>query len=113
MKKIEAYIKERRLDEVASNLHMIKGLTGLSVHDIKGFGRGRGSDEPEVELNGTFSWVPHVKLEIFCDDKLTQTIIDAIINGAYTGLRGDGKIYITPVEDAIRISTKESGVKAI
>ena len=113
MKRIEAYIKERRLDEVAGLLHSISGLTGLSVHDIKGFGRGRGSDEPEVELNGTFTWVPHVKLEVFCTDEIVENVIDAVIKGAHTGLRGDGKIFVSEVGGAVRISTGERDENAV
>lgn len=113
MKKIEAYIKERRLDEVAGLLHAIDGLTGVSVHEIKGFGRGRGNDDPEAELNGTFSWVPHVKIEVFCLDELQDQVIDAIVKGAQTGLRGDGKIFVSSIEGAVRISTSERNEKAV
>ena len=113
MKKIEAFIKARRLDEVAGLLHLIDGLTGVSVHEIKGFGRGRGSDDPESELKGTFSWVPHVKLEVYCSEQLQKQVIDAIIKGAHTGLRGDGKVYVSAVENATRISTGERDDKAI
>jgi len=113
MKKIEAFIKAHRLDEVAGLLHLIDGLTGVSVHEIKGFGRGRGSDDSESELNGTFSWVPHVKLEVYCSEQIQQKVIEAITKGAHTGLRGDGKVYVLTVEDAIRISTNERGEVAI
>ena len=94
-------------------LHLIEGLTGVSVHNIKGFGRGRGSDEPKADLKGTFSWVPHVKLEVYCSEQIQQQVIDAIIKGAHTGLRGDGKIYVSAVENATRISTGEKDEKAI
>jgi nitrogen regulatory protein PII len=113
MKKIEAYIKSHRLTEVVERLHTIDGLTGLSVHDIKGFGRTRGKDEPVRIVDNTISWVPHVKLEIFCLERLAEVVIDAILEGAHTGLRADGKIYVSPVDDAVRISTRERGEKAI
>lgn len=113
MKKIEAYIKTHRLDEVIERLHVIDNLTGVSVHEIKGFGRTRGKDEPVRIVDNTINWVPHVKLEIFCTDELKEQVIDAIVDGAHTGLRADGKIYVSPVEDAVRISTKERGKVAI
>jgi len=109
MKKIEAYIKTHRLDEVIERLHIIDNLTGVSVHEIKGFGRTRGKDEPVRIVDTTINWVPHVKLELFCTDELKDQVIDAIIEGAHTGLRADGKIYVSPVEDAVRISTRERG----
>ena len=113
MKKIEAYIKSHRLTDVVEQLHTIEGLTGVSVHEIKGFGRTRGEDEPVRIVDNTVNWVPHVKLEIFCLDEVASSVIDAILEGAHTGLRADGKIYVSPVEDAVRISTREHGRKAI
>jgi nitrogen regulatory protein PII len=113
MKKIEAYIKSHRLTEVVERLHVIEGLTGVSVHDIKGFGRTRGEDEPVRIVDNTINWVPHVKLEIFCLDDLADAVMDAILEGAHTGLRADGKIYVSPVESAVRISTRERGEEAV
>jgi nitrogen regulatory protein P-II 1 len=113
MKKIEAYIKTHRLNEVIERLHAIDGLTGVSIHNIKGFGRTRGQDEPVRIVDNTINWVPHVKIEIFCLEGLKDQVINAIMEGAHTGLRADGKIYISSIEDAIRISTKESGKVAI
>jgi nitrogen regulatory protein PII len=113
MKKIEAYIKSHRLTEVVERLHMIEGLTGVSVHDIKGFGRTRGEDEPVRIVDNTINWVPHVKIEIFCHDSLAEKVIEAILEGAHTGLRADGKIYVSPAEDAVRISTRDRGDQAV
>lgn len=113
MKKVEAYIKSHRLPEVVERLHMIEGLTGASVHDIKGFGRTRGEDEPVRIVENTINWVPHVKLEVFCRDALVEAVIGAMLEGAHTGLRADGKIYVTPVDDAVRISTRERGEEAV
>ena len=113
MKKVEAYIKSHRLTEVVERLHMIEGLTGLSVHEIKGFGRTRGEDEPVRIVDNTINWVPHVKLEIFCREALTEEVITAILEGAHTGLRADGKIYVSPVQDAVRISTRDRGHHAV
>ena len=113
MKRIEAYIKSHRLTEVVERLHMIENLTGLSVHDIKGFGRTRGEGEPVRIVDNTISWVPHVKLEVFCRDDLVEALIEAILEGAHTGLRADGKVYVSPVDDAVRISTRERGETAV
>ena len=113
MKKIEAYIKTHRLDEVIQRLHVIDNLTGVSIHEIKGFGRMRGKDEPVHIEDNNINWVPHVKLEIFCNEELKEQVISAIVEGAHTGLRADGKIYISPSEDAVRISTRERGIIAI
>ena len=113
MKKIEAYIKTHRHDEVVERLHEINGLTGVSIHEIKGFGRSRGHDATVHIVDTTVNWVPHVKLEVFCSDTLVEQVITAILEGAHTGLRGDGKIYVLPVEEAVRISTRERGEAAI
>jgi nitrogen regulatory protein PII len=113
MKRIDAYIKSRRLDEVIGHLHVIDGLTGVSIHEIKGFGRGRGRNESVRIVDTSVNWIPHVKLEIYCSNKILEAVIDAILDGAHTGLRGDGKIYVSSVEDAIRISSKERGKRAV
>ena len=114
MRKIEAYIKEHRLQEVIERLHVIDGLTGVSIHDIKGFGRIRENDDEPVRIvDNTINWVPHVKIEIFCSTEITDKVIDAIMAGGHTGLRADGKIYVSPVEEAIRISTGERGAAAV
>ncbi|MBM3330327.1 P-II family nitrogen regulator [candidate division WOR-3 bacterium] len=113
MKKIEAYIKRQRLAAVIERLHGLAGLTGVSVFDIHGFGRSRGESEPvHIEDNGV-RWVPHVKIEIVCRDELVEIVISAIQAGAHTGLRADGKVYVSPVEDAVRISTGERGETAV
>ena len=113
MKKIEAYIKSQRLVEVIEDLHEIEGLTGVSVFDIRGFGRTRGESEPVRIVDNTITWVPHVKLEIVCSDDLVEAVVGAVQRGAHTGLRADGKIYIYTVEDAIRVSTGERGETAV
>jgi len=113
MKKIEAYIKTQRLDEVILRLHLIDGLSGVSVQDMKGFGRMRGQAETVHIVDNTINWVPHVKIEIFCTDEIKNQVVGAILEGAHTGLRADGKIYISDIEDAIRISTGERGNVAV
>ena len=113
MKEIKAYIKPHKLVEVAQALHNIKGLTGMSVNDIKGFGRGRGENEKNQIILDMIAYVPHVKLEIVCPDELAAEVVTAIEKAAHTGLRGDGKIYISNVEKAVRISTGERGDSAV
>ena len=113
MKKIEAFVKSHRLDEVIEQLHTIDGLTGVSVWDINGFGRVLDPSHPVRIVDNTINWIPHVKIEVICSDKLSGKIVESIQSSAHTGLHGDGKIYVSEVLDAIRISTNEVGEKAI
>ena len=113
MKKIEAFIKSRMLNEVIEQLHTIDGLTGLSTFDIKGFGRSREKGGPVHIVDNSIDWEPHVKLEVFCGDELVETIIETVQKSAHTGLRADGKIYVSSVEEAVRISTGERGNTAV
>ncbi len=111
MKHIIAYIKPHKLDAVTQSLHRIDALTGMTVLEVKGFGRGRKRDAtPEEQLS---DFVRHLKIEIFCTNKAMQEIVTAIEQAAHTGLRGDGKIYICDAEDAIRISSGERGENAV
>jgi len=113
MKKIEAYIKTHRLQEVIERLHVIDGLSGVSIHDMQGFGRTRESDAPVHIVDTAINAQPHVKIEIFCLNEIKDQVIDAIMEGAHTGLRADGKIYVSSVDEAIRISTRERGETAV
>ncbi|RMD96558.1 MAG: P-II family nitrogen regulator [Calditrichaeota bacterium] len=110
MKYIIAYIKPHKLEPVSMALHKVEGLTGMSVTDVRGFGRGRGNPTLEEQL---YELVPHKKIELVCLDELADEIISAIQTNAYTGLRGDGKIYVLEVVNALRISTGEMGEKAV
>ncbi len=111
MKHIIAYIKPHKLDAVTQALHQITELTGMTVLEVKGFGRGRKKElSPEEQLS---DFVRHFKIEIFCKSKIVDDVLKAIEQSAYTGLRGDGKIYICSVQDALRISSGERGEKAI
>ena len=100
-------------NEVVEALHQIDDLTGVSIHEIKGFGRSRGKNAPIRIVDNTINYVPHVKIEIICHDKLVENIVSTIQKAAHTGIRSDGKIYISPIEEAIRISTNERGEKAV
>jgi nitrogen regulatory protein PII len=113
MKRIESYIKSHRLDEVIGRLQAIDGLSGLSIYEIQGFGRGRGHDDLSRIAAGEVDLVPHTKIEVFCNDELLDEVMHTILEGAHTGLRGDGKIYVSPIEQAVRISTGERGEKAV
>ncbi len=113
MKHIIAYIKPHKLSQVTLELHKVKGLTGMTVLDVRGFGRTKAKDAPHRIVEDLVDYVPHVKIEIFCRDELVEEIVATIQREAHTGLRGDGKIYITGCEDAIRISSGERGEVAI
>ena len=112
MKKIEAIIKPFKLDEVKDALHDI-GLQGLTVIEAKGFGRQKGHTELYRGAEYVVDFLPKVKIELVLDDTLVERAIEAIRQAAQTGRIGDGKIFVTPVENAIRIRTGESGSDAI
>ena len=112
MKKIEAIIKPFKLDEVKEALQDI-GLQGITVTEAKGFGRQKGHTELYRGAEYVIDFLPKVKLEIVIADDLVERAVDAIQKAARTGKIGDGKIFITPVEDAIRIRTGETGLEAI
>ncbi len=113
MKEIKAYIKPHKLSPVTLALHKIPDLSGMSIIDAKGFGRSRAQNYPEKGILGLKDYVPHVKIEVVCTDDLVDTVIETIEKAAYTGLRGDGKIYVSPVENAVRIETGERGEDAV
>ena len=112
MKKIEAIIKPFKLDEVKDALHDI-GLQGLTVIEVKGFGRQKGHTELYRGAEYVVDFLPKVKIELVLDDGLVERAIEAIRQAAHTGRIGDGKIFVTPVENAIRIRTGESDSEAI
>jgi nitrogen regulatory protein P-II 1 len=112
MKKIEAIIKPFKLDEVKDALHEV-GLTGITVVEAKGFGRQKGHTELYRGAEYVVDFLPKVKIEIVLDDGLVERAIEAIQRAAHTGRIGDGKIFVTPVEEAIRIRTGERGVEAV
>ena len=112
MKKIEAIIKPFKLDEVKEALHDI-GLQGLTVIEAKGFGRQKGHTELYRGAEYVVDFLPKVKIELVVDDQLLERAIEAIQRAAYTGRIGDGKIFVSPVEEAIRVRTGERGKDAI
>jgi len=112
MKKIEAIIKPFKLDEVKDALNAI-GVQGITVTEVKGFGRQKGHTELYRGAEYVVDFLPKVKLEIIAADSLVPKIIETIETAAKTGRIGDGKIFIIPVEDVIRIRTGERGEAAI
>ena len=112
MKKIEAIIKPFKLDEVKEALHEI-GLQGITVIEAKGFGRQKGHTELYRGAEYVVDFLPKVKLEIVLADSLLERAVEAIQSAAHTGRIGDGKIFITTVDPAIRIRTGETGDDAM
>ncbi|MFK7870655.1 MAG: P-II family nitrogen regulator [Roseobacter sp.] len=112
MKKIEAVIKPFKLDEVKEALQEV-GVQGLSVIEVKGFGRQKGHTELYRGAEYVVDFLPKVKIEIVLDDDLVDQAVDAIVAAAKTEKIGDGKIFVTPVEQAIRIRTGETGSDAL
>jgi len=112
MKKIEAIIKPFKLDEVKEALHEV-GLSGITVLEVKGFGRQKGHTELYRGAEYVVDFLPKVKIEIILEDKLVERAVEAIQQAAKTGRIGDGKIFISNIEEAIRIRTGETGDEAI
>ncbi len=112
MKKIEAIIKPFKLEEVREALSAL-GVSGLTVTEVKGFGRQKGHTELYRGAEYVVDFLPKVKIELVVPTALVDTAVDAIIKAAHTGKIGDGKIFITPVEQVIRIRTGETGEAAI
>ena len=112
MKKIEAIIKPFKLDEVKEALHEI-GLQGLTVVEVKGFGRQKGHTELYRGAEYVVDFLPKVKIEVVLEANLVERAIEAIIQAARTGRIGDGKIFVSDVEEVIRIRTGEKGASAI
>ena len=112
MKKVEAYIKPFKLDDVKAAL-MELGVRGMSVTEIRGFGRQKGHTELYRGSEYKVDFLPKTKLEIVIPDEMVEQVIEVIQKVAKTGQVGDGKIFILPVEDAVRIRTGESGDGAL
>ena len=112
MKKIEAIIKPFKLQEVKDALNEL-GIQGMTVSEVKGFGRQKGHTEIYRGSEYTVDFMPKVKIEIILPDAQIQPAIDAIIDAAKTGKIGDGKVFVTPVLEAIRIRTSEKGDEAV
>ncbi|MCG3173994.1 MAG: Nitrogen regulatory protein P-II [Myxococcota bacterium] len=112
MKKVEAIIKPFKLEEVKEALSEI-GISGITATDVKGFGRQKGHTELYRGAEYVVDFLPKVKLEIICTEEMVPKVIEAIENAAKTGRIGDGKIFVLPVEEVVRIRTGERGPDAI
>jgi len=112
MKKIEAIIKPYRLEEVKDALAEI-GITGMTVSEVKGYGRQKGHSELYRGAEYIVDFLPKIKIELIVEDARVDGIIDTIVEAARTGKIGDGKIFVLPVENTIRIRTGETDTEAI
>ena len=112
MKKIEAIIKPFKLDEVKEALHDV-GIQGITVLEAKGFGRQKGHTELYRGAEYVVDFLPKVKIEVVIEDTMTGRVVEAIQNAAKTGRIGDGKIFISTIDEAIRIRTGEQGSDAV
>ena len=112
MKKVEAIIKPFKLDEVKEKLGTI-GVQGITVTEVKGFGRQKGHTELYRGAEYVVDFLPKVKLEIVIPDELLEKTLEVITTAAHTGKIGDGKIFVLPVEEAVRIRTGERGKDAL
>src|SRR5438445_11169959 len=112
MKKIEAIIKPFKLEEVKDALGEV-GITGMTVTEVKGFGRQKGHTEIYRGSEYTVDFLPKIKLELVIADSDVAPAVGAIVKAAKTGKIGDGKVFVSPVEEAIRIRTEEKGDEAV
>jgi len=112
MKKIEAIIKPFKLEDVKEALSGL-GVEGMTVSEVKGFGRQKGHTEIYRGSEYTVDFLPKIKIEIMLADSMVSPAVDAIVKAAKTGKIGDGKVFVTPIENAIRIRTEETGEAAV
>ncbi len=112
MKKVEAIIKPFKLEDVKAALSEA-GIQGMTVTEVKGFGRQKGHTEIYRGSEYTVDFLPKVKIEVVVEDGRADAVVDAIVKSANTGKIGDGKVFVSPVEEAIRIRTGERGAEAV
>lgn len=112
MKKIEAIIKPFKLDDVKDALHEIN-IQGMTITEVKGFGRQKGQTEFYKGAEYVVDFLPKIKIELVVQENQVDKIIEVIQQAAFTGKIGDGKIFILPVEDVLRIRTKDKGIDAV
>ena len=112
MEKIEAVIKPFKLDDVKDALHDV-GVSGITVTEVKGFGRQKGHTELYRGAEYVIDFLPKVKVEVVVEDTLVENVIEAISQAARTGRIGDGKIFVIPIDEAVRIRTGDRGADAI
>ncbi len=113
MKEIKAIIQPFKVADVVNALKAISGLPGVTVSEVKGFGRTRDRDARDRVMTDFVEYATKVKLEIVVHDEMAAAVVDVIQSRAYTGKAGDGKIFVSTVDDVVRISTNERGVSGI
>jgi nitrogen regulatory protein P-II 1 len=112
MKKIEAIIRHFKLEDVKNSLTE-KGIAGMTITEVRGFGRQKGHTEMYRGTEYTIDFVPKVKVEVVVDDRRLQMALDTIVKAAHTGQIGDGKIFVEELSDVVRIRTGETGGEAL
>ena len=112
MKKIEAIVKPFKLEDVKDALSEV-GVTGMTVTEVKGFGRQKGHTEIYRGSEYTVDFLPKLKLETVVDDEEADAVVQAIVKAAKTGKIGDGKVFVSPIDEAVRIRTEETGANAV
>jgi nitrogen regulatory protein PII len=113
MKEIRAYIRPHKLAEVAFELRRLKDLPGMSYSEVHGFGRHRAEKAARKIVHGMVHFAPYIRIEIICQDGAVDNIVSVIQRYAREGLKGDGKIMVSHIEQAVRISTGETGQEAL
>src|SRR5450830_1837572 len=113
MKEIKAVIRPSKLLEVTEELHEIDGLPGVTVSEIKGFGKGRAKNAADKVVYEMVELIPRIQLEVVVDDEMVDQVVDIIQKYAHTGNTGDGKIFVSIVDDVVKIRTNEKGNNAI
>lgn len=112
MKLVTAVIKPHQLDAVKEALHAM-GVTGLTVSEVQGYGRQKGHTEVYRGAEYTVEFLPKIRLEVLIDELEVDKIVDAVVSAARTGRIGDGKVWVTPVDDVVRVRTGEHGIDAL
>jgi nitrogen regulatory protein P-II 1 len=112
MKKVEAIIKPFKLDEVKEALANV-GVEGMTVSEVKGFGRQKGHTEIYRGSEYTVDFLPKIKIEVVLSDNQVDPAVEAIVKAAKTGKIGDGKVFVSPIENAVRIRTEQTGEEAV
>jgi nitrogen regulatory protein PII len=112
MKRVEAIIRPHKLGDVKDALHHV-GVQGLTVYEVKGFGRQKGHTELYRGAEYTIDFLPKVKIEVVVDDSAADAVVDAICKAAQSGKVGDGKVFVSPIENVVRIRTGERGAAAV
>lgn len=113
MKEIKAIIRPSRLLEVTEELHRIEGLPGVTVSEIKGFGKGRATNALDKVVYEMVEFIPRIQLEVVVNDEMVAEVVNVIQRYAHTGNTGDGKIFVSTVDEIIKIRTNERGKEAI